>query len=186
MMNSNPFKTLSTKVVYQNPWMSVREDKVVDADGKEGTFGVTTLKDGTAILLMDDDGDVYLAKEYKYAVDTETVAVFGGAIDEGEQPIETAKRELEEESGLKAKEIVPLGFIDPLTTILKQREYCFLARGVMSGKSRLEDFEVIKVIKVPFETAVDWAMSGKISHGASVAVILRAKIFLENEKKDKK
>lgn len=179
---TSPFKLISTEIKYQNPWLSVREDKVVRPDGKEGIFGVATMQNGVAILLMDDDGDVYLAKEYKYAVDTETIACFGGATDEGEQPIDTARRELEEESGLKAKELIPLGFIDPLTTILKQREYCFLAKGVSSGEKSLEDFEVINTMKVPFETAVDWAMTGKISHSASVATILRAKIYLEKEK----
>ena len=175
----SPFELISTEIKYQNPWMSVREDIVRNENGKEGLFGVATLKDGANVLIMDDDSNVYLANEYKYAVDAVLPGVFGGALDDGEEPISAARRELEEESGLIARDIIPLGALDPLTTIIKQREYCFLARGVKSGKRHLEDLEVINVIKVPFSTAVDWAMSGKISHGASVATILRAKIYLD-------
>lgn len=182
---TKPFKLISSEVKYENPWVSVREDRVRREDGKEGVFGVVTLHDGANVLLMDDNGDVYLANEYKYAIDAVSPHIFGGSMNRGEKPIDAARRELEEESGLKAREIIPLGYFDPLTTAIKEREYCFLARGVEPGKQKLEDFEEINVVKVPFSAAVAMAMTGEISHGASVATILRAKIYLDNEKEAK-
>ena len=180
----NPFILKLSEVKYQNPWISVREDKVVRPGGKDGVFGVVTMQDGITVLPMDDEENAYLAREYKYAVEDYTTEAISGGVDEGEQPIDAARRELKEEAGFDAEEMIPLGFIDPFTTVIKSRNYCFLARGLSGGGStKLDGGEVVEIIKVPFAQAVEMAMSGEISHGASVAVILKTKLFLESETK---
>jgi len=153
----------------------------VRPDGEESIFGVVTMLDGSTILPIDDEGNVYLAKEYKYAVGEETIEAISGGIDEGEEPIDAARRELGEEVGFDAEEVVPLGFVDPFTTVIKSRNYCFLARGLKRVGAGLDEGEVVETVKVPFDQALGWAMSGKISHGASVATILRAKTLLDKE-----
>jgi len=182
---TSPFKLISTEIKYQNPWLSVREDKVVRPDGKDGIFGIVTMIDGSTILPIDNEGNVYLAKEYKYAVSEETLEAFSGGLEEGETFADAARRELKEETGFDATEIIPIGFIDPFTTVIKSRNYCFLARGLTEGKSHLDGGEIIDVVKMPFDKAVDMAMDGRISHGASVATILKAKIYLENLEAEK-
>lgn len=179
----NPFILKSSELKYLNPWISVREDKVVRPDGKDGAFGVVTMQDGVTVLPLDDEGNIYLAREYKYAVDIETIEAISGGIDDSEESVDAARRELKEETGFDAKEIIPLGFIDPFTTVIRSRNYCFLARGLSGGDTKLDSGEIVEIIKVPFAQAVDMAMSGEISHGASVAVILKAKQFMENEPK---
>ena len=63
----NPFTLISTKKVYENPWVRLDEDRV-EKDGKKGIFGVVTMKSGVAVLLIDEEGQVILSKEYKYAL----------------------------------------------------------------------------------------------------------------------
>ncbi len=183
MSDANPFQLKSSEVKYQNPWITVREDAVVRPGGGDGIFGVVTMADGVTVLPIDDDDNVYLAQEYKYAVERETYEAISGGIDGDETPEQAALRELAEETGFRAREIIPLSYIDPYTTIVKSRNYCFLVKVAERGETRLDDGEIINVVKVPFETAVKWAMNGKISHGASVATILRAKIFIDGKEK---
>jgi len=178
MKSDSPFELKSSEVKYENPWICVREDKVVRPDGKDGVFGVVTMVDGVTVLPIDEEGNVYLAREYKYAVESDTIEAISGGIDEGEQPVDAARRELKEETGFGAGEMIPLGFVDPFTTVVKSRNWCFLARGLRGGETRLDGGEVVEIVKMPFARAVEMAMSGEVSHGASVAVILRAERYL--------
>jgi 8-oxo-dGTP pyrophosphatase MutT (NUDIX family) len=107
----NPFKLLASAIVYKNPWISVREDKVVRPGGKEGIFGVIEMVAGSSVLPIDHEGNVLLVKEYKYAVGRVTIEVISGGIDKNETPLGAAKRELMEEIGTEAKESIELGSV---------------------------------------------------------------------------
>jgi len=174
----NPFKLISSEIKYENPWISVREDKVIRPDGQDGIFGVVTTLPGSTVLPIDNEGNIYLKKEYRYGANTETIEVPAGKIDSSETPEQAALRELNEETGLIATEIIPLGHIDPLTTIISTCEHLFLARNLSQGTPHPDPGEIIEVIKVPFETAVKWIMENKITDACSIAAILKAKEYL--------
>ena len=169
-----PWHVVSSKTMYQNPWITVREDKVIRPDGKDGIFGVVTMLPGVCVLPIDTAGNVYLAKEYKYGAEKETIEVISGGYEEGEDRLAAARRELKEETGLEASEIIELGFIDPFTTIVSCPNYLYVARGLKEGVAEPEGTEVIDIIKAPYQQARDWVMDGTITHGGSVAVILMA------------
>ncbi len=105
-----PWQVINTDIKYENPWISVREDKVIRPDGKQGIFGVVTMVAGSSVLPVDEKGNVFLTKEYHYGVERTTIEVVSGAIDEGESPLEAAKRELKEEVGLVATTWTAQGF----------------------------------------------------------------------------
>lgn len=67
---TNPYKLISTKKIYENPWMQLDEERV-EKDGKNGIFGITTIRSGVCILVLDDEDNVLLVKEYKYALERE-------------------------------------------------------------------------------------------------------------------
>jgi 8-oxo-dGTP pyrophosphatase MutT (NUDIX family) len=159
-MSTNPYRLKSTELKYKNPWISVREDKVVRENGHEGIFGVVEMLPGVSVLPIDDDGNAYLVKEYKYAIAADSVETISGGIDDGEQPIDAAKRELKEEIGATAGEMIPLGFIDPFTTVIKSRNYIFLARKVSFGDSNPDEMENIKIVKMPFDQAYSLITAG--------------------------
>lgn len=177
-----PWTVKSTEVKYKNPWIEVREDKVIRPDGKDGICGVVTMKSGVTVLPYDSEGNVYLAEGYHYATERVAVEVPGGGIDGGESVLEAAKRELQEEMGLVAAQWTDLGFIDPFTMVIASPNFLYLARDLTKGDSNQEGTENIRLLKVPFEEALAWAMSGKISHGASVAVILKTALLLKEGK----
>jgi ADP-ribose pyrophosphatase len=176
---ASPFRLLSSKGVYQNPWMSVREDRVIRPDGAEGIFGVVTMKAGSSVLAVDDDLQVFLTREYCYALQRESLEAVSGAMEGQEQPLAAAKRELAEEIGLVAREWIDLGWIDPFTTVISSPNYMFLALGLTPTPRKLDAGEVLDVVKMPFAEALDLVMAGKITHGASCVLILKAQALLK-------
>jgi ADP-ribose pyrophosphatase len=170
----NPFKLLASAIVYKNPWISVREDKVVRPGGKEGIFGVIEMVAGSSVLPIDHEGNVLLVKEYKYAVGRVTIEVISGGIDKNETPLGAAKRELMEEIGTEAKEWIELGSVDPFTTVVSSPNYLFLARGLDHFEPKPDEGETIERLTVPFEKALEMVKQGEITHAASCVLILRA------------
>ena len=168
----------ASRSVYRNPWIEVREDEVVQPDGEEGVFGVVEMKPGVSVLPVDAEGNAYLLREYRYTLDRETIEVIAGGIDGDEPAREAARRELREEGGITAEEWIDLGVIDQLTEVVVAPSHLFLARGLSFAPPDREGTESIKPIKVPFDEAVAWVMENKITHAASVALILKAKHWL--------
>ncbi len=166
----------STKKVYKNPWIEVREDTVV-RDGKEETWGVLHIKPGASILAMDDEGYVYLTKEFHYGAGEETIEVVAGGTDDNENVLETAKRELKEETGLEALEWISLGTARALTTYTDHVQHLYLARGLTVGKY----LESINVLKVPFADAHQWALESKIVSAYCALLILRTAEYLKKK-----
>ena len=173
-----PWTVTESRSVYRNPWITVREDKVVQPDGDEGVFGVVEMKPGVLVLPVDDDGNAYLVREYRYTLDRETIEAIAGGIDADEPAKEAARRELREEGGITAEEWLELGVIDQLTEVVVAPCHLFLARRLAFAPPKREGTESIKVVKVPFDQALGWVMDNTITHAGSVALILKAKRYL--------
>ena len=169
-----PYSVLASLSLYENPWMRVREDKVIRPGGSEGLFGVVEMVGGSSVLAVEDNGDVYLVREYKYAVGRDSLEVVSGAIDAGETPLAAAKRELREEAGLIAAEWQEIGTVDPFTTAIRCTNHLFLAKGLSQTPADPDDGEEITLVRVAFETALQMVLAGEITHASSCILILRA------------
>lgn len=180
-IKKGPWTVTDSKTVYKNPWINVKEDKVIRPDGKEGIFGVVEMKPGITILPIDDEGNVYLTKEYHYAVERETIEAISGGIEKGENKESAAKRELKEETGITANEWIDLGVVDPFTNVVVSPNHLYLAKGLEFSKANPEGTEDIKVIKTSIKEAIQWVMESKITHGATTTLILKAKEYLGYE-----
>lgn len=170
--------TVSSHEVYRNPWLRLREDEVIDASGTRRTFGIVEVNDGVVVAALAVDGDVYLIREFRQAVGSYSLEVVNGGIDEGESPLVAAKRELEEEVGLRSKQWTKLGYVETGTGIVKCRMYLFLAQDLEPGSRNPEDIKKIEVRKVPLQRAVEMALRSKILHAPSVACLLKASLVL--------
>lgn len=179
MNQQNPFKLVSSKSVYKNRWISVREDNVVRPGGQNGIFGVIEMVAGSSILPIDVDNNVLLVKEFKYAVNRETIEVISGGIDKDETPLDAAKRELREEVGVDAADWTDLGSVDPFTTIVSSPNHIFLAQGLSHFDAKPDEGEVLERITMPYEQALKMVMDGEITHAASCVLILKARQFIK-------
>ncbi len=174
-----PYTILHSRPIYENPWIKVREDKVVHRDGREATFGVVVMKPGVSVLPLEENGDVHLVREFKYAVGDYSLEVISGAIDSGENPETAAIRELGEEAGLVAAEWIDMGMINPFTTVINSPNHMFLCRNLTKERKVREPQERVEVVRMPLEDAFYAVLRGEITHGASCVLILKAKLFLE-------
>ena len=181
-IRKGPFKFIESQKIYQNPWITLREDKVIRPGDKEGIFGVIEMKSGSSVLALTNDNQVMLVKEYKYGIEQETIETISGALEVNETPLQAAKRELKEELGVEAKEWVSFGVVNPFTTVVKSPNYMFLAMGIKEmGEPNPDDGEVIEMVKIPFQTAFEMVIKSEITHSASCVLILKAFYHLKKE-----
>lgn len=175
MTIGNPWKQLSTRLVYENPWIRVREDQVISPTGSSGIYGVVECKIATGIVALTEDQQVYMVGQYRYPTDTYSWEIPEGGGNDGETPLVTAQRELREEAGLVATDWQPLGGEIHLSNCFtSERGYLFLARGLSQGASQPDETEALQVKTVPFRECLRMVESGEIVDSLTIIAILRA------------
>jgi len=183
MKPHGPWQILNSKIAYQTPYLHVTEDQVLRPDGKPGIFSIVHFKPGVSVLPIDEQNNVYLTEEFKYALGRNSLEVVSGAIEENEPILNAAKRELKEELGIRAQHWIDLGTLHPFTSAVNSPAYLFLAKDLTFTTTNPEGTEQIKMIKKPLNQAIQLVLDSQITQGQSVALILKAKAYLETEKK---
>ena len=179
MKKHGPWTIKKTRRVYRGEVMEVFEDEVIKPGGEEGVYSTIRLKDGASVLALDEEEFVYLVKEFRYALGREDIAIVGGAIDEGEEPIEAARRELLEELGIEAEDWTELGRTHHSTSQVDSSSTMFLARTLRFTEKDEDSGEVLETVKMPFAEAVKKALTGEFTHATSCVLILRAQHYLQ-------
>jgi 8-oxo-dGTP pyrophosphatase MutT (NUDIX family) len=169
-----PWTIKETTQKYHNPFIKVSEDQVLQPDGQPGMYATVKMKPGVAILPIDTDGNVYLIRQFCYAFGQESIEAVCGVIEEEEPRRDAAKRELEEEIGIKASELIDLGVVDLDTSIVRCPVQMFLAKQLTKTEANQEGTETIKILHIPLDEAVQMVMDSIITHAPSCVLILKA------------
>jgi len=167
-----PWKVTGSSPVYENSWISVREDRVVRPDGEPGIYGVVHYKNTAVGVLPVEDGHLYLVGQYRYPLGQYSWEIPEGGCPEGEEPLGAARRELEEETGLVASHWERLGHSHLSNSVSDERAVWFLATGLHSGERRPEGTEVLGLRRVPVEEALVMARDGRITDSLSLIAIM--------------
>lgn len=172
------WKTLQSKSIYQNNWIHLIEDQVINPAGKPGVYGKVCFKSqAVGIIPVDDEGNTWLVGQHRYTLDEWSWEIPMGGSPLGEDCQQTALRELEEETGLIADELVQLQHLHTSNSITDEQGYVFLAKKLKPGQQSLEDSEKdLQVKKIPLEEAFEMALDGRITDAISVAGLLYLKI----------
>ncbi len=174
-MVNNPWKKISSREVYRNPWISLREDQVINPSGNPGIYSVIEARIATGVVAIDSEDNVILVGQYRYPTEMYSWEIPEGGGEDGESPLDAAKRELLEETGVAAAQWQPLGAEVHLSNCYSsERAYLFLATGLTFGAQNTEETEKIAVKKVPFDEVLKMVDSGEIKDGLSIIAILRA------------
>lgn len=180
--DKNPWKTLATKDIYKNPWISLREDQVVSPGEQEGIYGVVNFKNlAIGIIPIDEEGNTWLVGQYRYPLDEYSweIPMGGGPLQD--TALASAQRELLEETGITAGTWTELLKIHTSNSVTDETGYAFVATDLQFGKAMPEHTEELKIKELPFSEVVSMVMNGEITDSISMAAILKLHILLQEK-----
>lgn len=170
----NPWETLETRLVYENPWIRVREDRVLQPDGRPGIYGVVHFRNrAVGVLPVEDDGQIWLVGQHRYPIGRYSWEIPEGGCPEGEDVAECARRELREETGLSARHLEVLATSHLSNSVSDEFAIIYRATGLSEGPSEPEGCERIEIRRVPFDEALALVERGEITDSMTVIALLR-------------
>ena len=175
----NPWTTHTSEVKYQNPWISVREDQVLNPGGGPGIYGVVTMKNkAIGIVPLDNEGNTWLVGQYRYALNEYSWEIPMGGGPVGRDVLEAAQRELREETGLSARRWTRIARLHTSNSVTDEEGFVFLAEDLALGNTEPEETEDLRLWKLPLTQAVQLVMDDRITDAISVAGLLKAEKVL--------
>lgn len=170
---------LSSRIVFENPWITVREDQVINPGGGENHYGHVHFKNkAIAVLPLDGEGNTWLVGQDRYTLNEYSWELPMGGGPHDEDPLAAAARELKEETGLSARKWREYMRLHTSNSITDETAIVFVAEELSAGEPDFEQTENIEIRKLPLADAVDMALNGEITDAISVAALLRAREFL--------
>jgi len=166
-------RTLKANTLYSGKIISLNVDDVALPDGRSAKREYVRHSGGAAILAVDGEGYVYLARQYRYACREVVVEIPAGKLEKGESAATAAARELEEEIGIIADEIVPYGVLYPTPGYTDELLHIFLAKGLKNGIKHLDDEEFLNAERLPFAEALRMVLRGEIKDAKTCYAVLR-------------
>jgi len=175
-MEHNPWKTLNKRSVYANPWIELTHREVINPAGKPGIYGVVHFRNlAIGVVPVDEQGYTWLVGQYRYTLDRYSWEIPEGGCPLNERPLDAAKRELQEETGLKAMHwelLLPEFHVS--NSVTDERGMAFLATGLEQGEWAPEETELLQVKHLPLSEAVRKVYEGEIQDLVSIAALLKA------------
>jgi 8-oxo-dGDP phosphatase len=173
------WKTIGSREVYVNPWIRVREDHVLRPDGRPGIYGVVEFRNyAIGIVPVTDEGDTFLVGQWRYPLNCYSweIPEGGGALDR--PAVESARKELREETGITAATWTDLGVFHLSNSVTDEVGYIFLAQGLTIEEPEPDGDEVLRLRRLPLVEAHAMAIDGRITDGVSIIGLARAVQYL--------
>ena len=169
-----PWRRNSAETRYENPWIRVEHHEVTTPAGTPGIYGLVHMKShAVGIVPIDEQGNTWLVGQYRYALDAYSWEIPEGGCPLGSDPLDTAKRELAEETGLRAEDWQHLLDIHTSNSVVDEAGSVYVARKLTQGEQALEDSEDITLRKLPLSEAIAMAMRGEITDSLSLAALFK-------------
>jgi 8-oxo-dGTP pyrophosphatase MutT (NUDIX family) len=175
----NPWQVLEEKKIYENPWIKLTEFDVINPSGGKGIYGKVHFKSiAVGALALDEELNTYLVGQYRFPLDRYSWEIPEGGGAFGVDPVESAKRELLEETGLVAKDWTQIIEMHLSNSVSDEHAVIYLARDLKQETASPEETEQLQVKKLPFEEVYQMVERGQITDSMSVAAILKVKLML--------
>ena len=171
-------KTVESRVLFEGKIITVRLDKAELPNGRVASREVVEHPGGVAILPLFDDGTVSLVRQFRYPFQEVVAELPAGKLERGEDHRPAALRELEEEVGVRAGELIYLGYLYTSPGFSTEVLHMYLARDLEPGVCHPDDDEFLECERIPFDQLVEQVVSGVICDAKTVALVLKAKAYL--------
>ena len=171
------WKKIASRTVYENDWMQVREDDVINPGGGKNLYGHVHFKNvAVAIIALDDANNTWLVGQDRYTLDEYSWELPMGGAPLDEQPLVAARRELQEETGIRATNWEELMRLHTSNSITDELGIAYVATGLSFGETQFEETEDLAIRKLPLEAAVQMVLDGQITDAISAAALLRVNL----------
>ncbi len=179
----NSWQTLSSELVYESAWIAVHKHQTINPAGNPAVYSVVNFKNlAIGIVPLSEDGYTWLVGQWRYPLNAYSWEIPEGGGPLGEMPVETAVRELKEETGIVAKNFEEIMQLHLSNSATDEHAFVFLATDLIFEESEPEETEDLKVKKVHINEAFEMVMKGEITDGISVAAIFKVKHLIDNGK----
>jgi len=180
--DKNPWTKISTKEVYENPWIKVEHHTVLTPSKSAGIYGTVAFKNlAIGIIPLDTSLNTWIVGQYRFPLNTYSWEIPEGGGPIGEETIDTAKRELSEEVGLKANKWTMIQTFHLSNSVSDEYGELFLAQELKEFDNHPDPEEELIVKKLPFEEVFQMVLKGEITDSMSVMGILKVKYLIDNQ-----
>ena len=174
----NPWQIRSQKQVYDNPWIRIDEYDVINPAGNPGIYGTVSFKNrAVGIVPLAANGDIWLVGQYRFPLRQYHWEIPMGGAPADELPLDCARRELKEETGLIARDFTPLCHLHMSNCISDEEGFVFLAQNLTQADSEPEETEVLSIRRLPFTEALAMVLDGRITDAITVAALQRVRLL---------
>src|SRR5574343_844170 len=177
-LEKNPWTVQHQQTVYETPWIRVDHHDVSNAAGYPGVYGTVHFKNyAIGILALDEEMNTWLVGQYRFPLQTYTWEIPEGGGPVGEDPLESAQRELLEEVGVIAKNWKLIQQLQLSNSATDEVAFLYLATGLSFQQAQPDEGEVLQLKKIPFEELYHLVKRGEITDSLRVAAVLRVKLM---------
>lgn len=178
--NDNPWTTLNSKVVYDNPWIQITHREVLNPSGGAGIYGVVHFKNtAIGIVPLDNALNTWLVGQYRYTLNQYSWEIPEGGGIIGQPLLASAQRELLEETGIKADKWTKVLDLHTSNSVTDEYGITYVAQELTFGAAEPEDTEELIIRKLPFAEAFQMVIEGQITDALAMASIMKVHYLLE-------
>jgi ADP-ribose pyrophosphatase len=178
--NKNPWQSIKSEVKYDNPWIKVIENDIINPSGNKGIYGVVSFKNlAIGIVPLDENYNTWIVGQYRYPLNKYSWEIPEGGGPLNIPPLESAKRELMEEVGLKAETWINIHEFNTSNSCTDEHSIIYVAKGLSEHEATPEESEQLTIKKIPFDELYQMVIDNKIMDSLTIIAVFKTKYLID-------